>query len=539
MQDGQFEGVCFTNGYFRLVKAPGGFGIRFFPPREGGEGIRISDVLDYLNRFGVDYDANQIKKYIAEKTDAVCFLGRGDCPVCDESYLLEIGDDQMEAVARFYPPSETGRRITFEEFFRDLRYRNIVSGVQMSVLQDHFQSGGIYCTDLVVARGKEPRHGYDAKIKYHFNTDVHVKPTMREDGSVDFFHLNVINHCRKGELLAEIIPEDPGEPGTNILGRRVAPRTVKRAVLKFGRNIELSPDKMSIYSKVNGHVVLVGDKVFVSDVYEVENVDISTGNIEFEGSVQVNGNVASNFVVRANGNVIINGVVEGAHIIAGGNIIIARGMNGMGKGTLEAAGDIVAKFIENATATAGGYVNTESILHSQVSAQTEITVTGKRGFITGGYVQAGNRITVKNLGSGLGASTVVEVGVSPEVKAKYVQLQKEVAETVKLIKSTQPILISYGEKKARGVRFTEEQLKYVKDAARLIESKREEVEEKSREMNELQSIIGMQRKAAVVVQGSAYPGTTIIIGDVSMMLQSNYQYCRFEKVEGDVKMLPM
>ena len=268
-------------------------------------------------------------------------------------------------------------------------------------------------------------------------------------------------------------------------------------------------------------------------------MDISTGNIEFEGSVQVNGNVASNFVVRANGNVIINGVVEGAHIIAGGNIIIARGMNGMGKGTLEAAGDIVAKFIENATATAGGYVNTESILHSQVSAQTEITVTGKRGFITGGRVQAGNRITVKNLGSGLGASTVVEVGVSPEVKAKYVQLQKEVAETVKLIKSTQPILISYGEKKARGVRFTEEQIKYVKDAARLIESKREEVEEKSREMNELQSIIGMQRKAAVVVQGSAYPGTTIIIGDVSMMLQSNYQYCRFEKVEGDVKMLPM
>ena len=95
---------------------------------------------------------------------------------------------------------------------------------------------------------------------------------------------------------------------------------------------------------VDGHVSLVEGKVFVSDVYEVENVDLSTGNIDFEGSVQVKGNVSSNFVIRAGGNVIISGVVEGAYIEAGGNIIIARGMNGMTKGILKAGGNIVAKF---------------------------------------------------------------------------------------------------------------------------------------------------------------------------------------------------
>lgn len=161
---------------------------------------------------------------------------------------------------------------------------------------------------------------------------------------------------------------------------------------------------------------LVEGKVFVSDVYEVENVDLSTGNIEFEGSVQVRGNVSSNFEIRAGGNVIISGVVEGACIEAGGNIIIARGMNGMAKGNLRAGGDIVAKFLENATVSAGGYVNTESILHSNVTAATEIQVTGKRGFITGGHVRAGQRIEVKTLGATLGAPTVVEVGVDPEKK---------------------------------------------------------------------------------------------------------------------------
>ena len=131
------------------------------------------------------------------------------------------------------------------------------------------------------------------------------------------------------------------------------------------------------------------------------------------------GNVSSNFEIRAGGNVIISGVVEGACIEAGGNIIIARGMNGMAKGILKAGGNIVAKFLENATVSAGGYVNTESILHSNVTASTEIQVTGKRGFITGGHVRAGQRIEVKTLGATLGAPTVVEVGVDPEKKAEY------------------------------------------------------------------------------------------------------------------------
>lgn len=200
---------------------------------------------------------------------------------------------------------------------------------------------------------------------------------------------------------------------------------------------------------MDGHVSLVEGKVFVSDVYEVENVDLSTGNIDFEGSVQVNGNVSSNFVIRAGGNVIISGVVEGAYIEAGGNIIIARGMNGMAKGTLKAGGNIVAKFLENATASAGGYVSTESILHSNVIAATEIQVTGKRGFITGGHVRAGQKIEVKTLGAMLGAPTVVEVGVDPEKKAEYMKMQKEVSEIVKNIRSLQPILANFAEKRAR------------------------------------------------------------------------------------------
>ena len=523
------------NGYFQVVKAPGGYGLRIIQPKDGGADVNLQEVMDYLDRHSVPYDPMSLKKAILSGEDTVCFLERKDCPALEETCRIEVSQDNMQAILRFYPASETGNRTTMDSVIKDLRYHNIVYGIQMSVLQDHFMSDGIYCTDLVVALGKEPRHGTDAYIKYYFNTDVHAQPTLKEDGSVDYFHLNMINPCKKGQLLAEIIPEDEGEYGTTIQGAKIRPRQVKKAHLEFGHNIEISEDRRKITSMVDGHVSMVDTKVFVSDVYEVENVDLSTGNIDFEGSVQVKGNVSSNFSIRAGGNVIISGVVEGAYIEAGGNIIIARGMNGMAKGSLKAGGNIVAKFLENTTASAEGYVSTESILHSDVTASTEIQVTGKRGFITGGHVRAGQKIEVKTLGATLGAPTVVEVGVDPEKKAEYMRLQKEISEIVKNIRNIQPVLVNFAEKRSKGVRFTPDQINYIRNSAATMETQKKSLDEKNRRMQELQLEFNPQERAMVLVKGEVYPGTTIIIGDSSMQVKSTYQYCRFERIEGDVK----
>lgn len=527
-----------SNGYFQLVKTVEGVGVKLFPAKDGGEDIRTMELQAYLERGGYTYDLTALHRAILEQREMVFPLGTGQCPPYKEDYQVTVSPDNMTAVARFFAPSETGKRLTIDEFVKDLRFHNITAGIQLETLKKHFEDPS-YCTDLIVAKGKDPRHGTDAQIEYFFNTDVHVQPTMLEDGSVDFFHLNVINHCKKGDMLARIIPADEGEYGEDVIGNKIKPREVKKLMLKYGHNIQLSDDRLSITSMVNGHVMLVEDKVFVSDVYEVENVDISTGNIDFEGSVQVNGNVASNYEIKARGNVIINGVVEGAKIYADGNIIIARGMNGMSKGILEAGGNIVAKFLENAKAEAGGYVSTESILHSDVSAGTEITVSGKRGFITGGHIHAGNKISVKTLGAVMGASTIVEVGVSPQIKAQYMQTQKEVAEIVKVIRSVQPVIANFTEKKAKGARFSPDQVNYVKGAIKTLTEKKVELEQKSNLMKELQLLFDPTIKAEIEVLGEVYPGTTIVIGDVSMMIQTSYKYCRFEKREGEVKMMPL
>ena len=214
-------------------------------------------------------------------------------------------------------------------------------------------------------------------------------------------------------------------------------------------------------------------------------------------------------------------------------------MNGVSKGELHAGGNIVAKFLENATAEAEGYISTESILHSKVSAGTDVIVSGKRGFITGGHIHAGNRVSVKTLGAVMGASTIVEVGVNPQLKMQYMQTQKEITEIVKVIRSLQPIITNFTEKKAKGARFSPEQINYVKNAIQTMAEKKAELEVKNNLMKELQLLFDPSQKAEVEVNGEVYPGTTIVIGDVSMMIQNSYKYCRFEKRDGEVKMMPL
>jgi uncharacterized protein (DUF342 family) len=237
--------------------------------------------------------------------------------------------------------------------------------------------------------------------------------------------------------------------------------------------------------------------------------------------------------------VVISGVVEGAVVESGGDIIIARGMNGMNKGVLKAEGSIVSKFLENTTASAGKSVSSGAIMYSHVQADEEVEVSGRKGMISGGHVSAGRKITVKNLGSDMGINTIVEVGADPKVKRRYRELQKEIAKFLKEIRDIQPVLEAFVKKHTKGVTFPDSQKKYMIQLAKDVQAKKIHVGSLNLEMQELQDAMDKENKASVVVTGVVHPGTKIVIGDASMSVEVDYHYCRFSKVRGDVKMTPL
>lgn len=527
------------NGYFRLINREGSTTLRLFPPTGEGKPVDISDVVEYLTMKDYACDLPALKKAVegAEKEEKEISLGNGTRMKERECYKLTIGPDRMQAYAKFYAASEGGENMTAQEMVKDLELRGIRSGILMDAIEGFFKNRE-YGENILVAEGRPPVQGKNAYIEYKFNTDKKAKPTLNEDGSVDFFHLNILNHCDKGDVLAVLHPEEPGVPGENLFGEKIHPAEVRKETLKYGRNIDLSEDRTVLTAQVNGHVELVEGTVFVSDELVVENVDNSTGNIDYEGNVQINGNVATNFQVKAKGDIVVKGVVEGAVLEAGGNIVIARGMNGMGRGVLRAEGNIISKFLENATAEAKGYVSSESILHSKVTAGGEVNVDGKRGFITGGKVSATGSIQVKTLGSEMGADTIVEVGTDPKIKERISLLQKQIGEDTRLLQTVQPTLISAKQKLAKGVKLSPEQVQQVQSMAVLNKQKTEAIAAANQEIEELQKHAGNPSEAVVRVKGEVYPGTRICIGDVSMVVQKNTHYCRFVRERGDVKMAP-
>lgn len=528
------------NGYFQLVCGADETALKVFAPAGEGKPINLKELAEYLTRQGVAFEMPLLNRAIqesprSENGEYQITLNRNPSVEVRENYLLHLSDDRMIAAARFYPPSVNGERMTVEEFFNDLEQKNIKYGVRTEELKKFFLQPA-YCREILVARGLPPRHGTDARIEYYFETNLHAKPTLKEDGSVDFFNLNTINHCSKGDVLARLFPGNPGEAGRNIYGEPTKPRDIKRLSLKYGRNITLSDDHQVLTADVDGHVTLVEDKVFVSNVLEVENVDNATGNIDYDGSVRVNGNVCTNFSVKAKGDIEVKGVVEGAYLEAGGNIIINRGMNGMARGVLKAEGNVISKFIENSKVSAGGYVSTESILHSEVMAGTEITVDGRRGFITGGKVSAGNLIKVKMLGSAMGADTIVEVGADPAVKQRIQELQKLIMENKNQIDTIHPVLTATARKLSQGVKFKPEQIKYFQEMLTEEKQKKQEMEAGIKEMESLQLLLDGSAAAKVEVTGEVFVGTRICIADVSMIVRNSMKYCKFVKSQGDVKM---
>lgn len=526
------------NGYFQLQFTDSVTFVTLFPPEDGGNPIEMDEIRDYLTNKGYpSVDIVALKKVLDNLSGPENFkLSDRRGIATAESMKVTIAPDKMSAVVRFYPFSTQGSALTMEDIKKELNFRGVKKGIDEDAISA-FMSDKHYCTDYVLAKGLQPVQGKDAYIEYFFNTDPNLKPKLNEDGSVDFFSLSAISVVNAGDKLARLTREEPGEPGYNVVGDVIQPREVKKLMLKYGRNIQLSEDGLEISSMVSGHASLTEDKVFVSDVYEVSDVDTATGNIDYAGNVCVLGNVRTGFCVRADGDVEVRGVVESCMIEAGGNVTIARGMNGMSKGVIIAGGNVISKFLENTTVKAGGYVHSEAILHSNVTAKGEVTVTGKKGFITGGVVRTPMSVFAKTIGSTMGVATEIEVGTDPKLKLREASLNQDVAAIKKKIDQVEPILATLTKKIKSGEQLRPEQILYFKQLSEEYKAHKSKLAETLQELDELMEKLEdvSDVEACVKVTDFAYPGSKITVNEATTTLSKPVQHGRFVRDGADVR----
>ena len=352
------------DGFFELLYQADGVYLKVHPPMGSGKKVTVNDVLNKMakkqlrnfDRAAVELaimKAKQIPERIAESQEEVKI---------NASMNTIVSPDKMKAYVIIMPP-EGGRMLTFDEIMKQINESGITYGIKRDVITT-LAINPAYNQQILIAEGTEPVFGVNGKLQFLFDINKDAKPTIMEDGRVNFRELHLIENVTRGQVLVTSIPPTPGQPGKNILGIDIPALDGKPAVLPRGKNVEVSPDGQALLAAFDGLVDFIDGKVSVFSLYEVPaDVDNSTGNIYFVGNVVVRGNVLSGFTIEAGGSVEVYGVVEGAIIKAGGSIILRRGMQGLGKGVLISEGDIVARYIEHSNIQARGDIRAEAVMH--------------------------------------------------------------------------------------------------------------------------------------------------------------------------------
>lgn len=532
------------NAYFQLVIKDDGTYLKLFEAETGGHPLIYDEISNYLiDKRIYEYDKIELGRAMANlKNVAEVKISPAIIMAQDEYIKVEIDDERMYAKCRFYPPSignAQGNLLTKADIISALGRAGVKHGVD-EIMINRFLANRRYSSDYILAKATPAIQGHDAVITYHFNTDLTSKPTTNEDGSVDFHKLDNINNVQRGDLLATLTPVDLGKPGIDVRGNVIRPKKVNNRVLRHGNKIKMSEDGLKLFSEVDGHVSLTDGRVFVSDTYEVPaDVDPSTGDIDYEGNVVVRGNVITGFTVKAKGNIEIYGVVEGAYLEAGGHIILRRGIQGMNKGIIKANGNIITRFIENAEVISGGNINTDSIMHSNVSAKGDIVVGGRRGLITGGVTRSGTMISLKTAGSHMGTNTTLEVGVDPKVMDEFRDLEKQIGSMKSEKEKISKAMAVVRRKISGGYNMTHDNLASLKQITQASIQLDRQISEAMAKYNVLKVDVDRNESGMIKIEDKAYSGTKITISNVIYYVKDTIQHSKFIRDKADIKVVPL
>ncbi len=526
------------DGFFELLYQADGVYLKVHPPMGSGKKVTVNDVLNKMakkqlrnfDRAAVELaimKAKQIPERIAESQEEVKI---------NASMNTIVSPDKMKAYVIIMPP-EGGRMLTFDEIMKQINESGITYGIKRDVITT-LAINPAYNQQILIAEGTEPVFGVNGKLQFLFDINKDAKPTIMEDGRVNFRELHLIENVTRGQVLVTSIPPTPGQPGKNILGIDIPALDGKPAVLPRGKNVEVSPDGQALLAAFDGLVDFIDGKVSVFSLYEVPaDVDNSTGNIYFVGNVVVRGNVLSGFTIEAGGSVEVYGVVEGAIIKAGGSIILRRGMQGLGKGVLISEGDIVARYIEHSNIQARGDIRAEAVMHSNVKCGNRLELSGKKGLLVGGSAKIGKELSVKVIGSPMSTLTDIEVGVDPTLRERYKDVKDEIRTAETDIKKAEQV-IELLKKLEQVGKLTPEKQEMLDRSIRTKTHYTSTLGELKEELMKLDEILEQESNGRILAQNIIYPGTKVAIGTVMMNVRENLQYCTLYKDGADVRVGP-
>ena len=284
--------------------------------------------------------------------------------------------------------------------------------------------------DTVLLSGDPPTEPEDARIEWA--RDFFRTGFKRADSGadqVDYREREEYLSVEQDEWLATFRPAKSGEPGTDALGRPLAPRKPIPLRVRAGENVRYEEETCRYYAAMPGRIRYANGVLAVDNVLHVgESVGLDTGNIHHPGAVTIRGDIEAGSKVEAAGDIDVSGCIEDAEAICGGNLSVHGGILGE-RAMVRAQGAVRARFMQNAHVRAQGDVWVErEIDNARVRSRGAVTLAHKRGRIAGGAVMALRGVTCEQIGSDASVFTQVVAGEDFEMAERAETLERLLCE---------------------------------------------------------------------------------------------------------------
>ncbi len=438
----------------------------------------------------------------------------------DGEFVIKVADDKMSARLTM-TPAYGGAPVTFEQLRQALKEKGVVSGLITSAEIEALLKEGT-ATDYLIAQGRPAIPGLDAQFHSLIPEIQERRPQINEHGIADFRDLGKLILVKEGDpLMRRTLPTE-GKKGVNILGQVLTPKASQNTPFTSDlKGAMLDPDDNELLrATIIGQPILFPTGVMVSPTITVPHVNIATGNLSFDGTINILGDVMDGMKVYALEDIFIGGTVEAAEIEAGGNISIKGGIIGNSDsgsnpatigGRISCKGSLTARFAKYVSIDVGTSIIIEEYsMNNHLTAINQILVGkpgGKKGILSGGTASAMMLVQATSVGSAAGTKTYIHAGINPHTQEQLNGLESAIEENEKKLEDISKIIAfveNNPEKDKNGL---------LDKARRTLDNLTVEIAQHQADRESLLSEMSFAEYAKVVVDQTIFNGVEVRIGN--------------------------
>lgn len=402
--------------------------------------------------------------------------------------------------------------------------------------------------EVEFARGTEPVDGIDASFEALVQEVEYSTPKESKTGQIDLREVVRFSLIEENTPLMRRTPAIPGENGRNVKGQVITAAEADDSSFDedlLGAKVS-EEDSNLLVSTCKGHPVILERGVKVDNSIVVNNVDMSTGNITYDGSVLVKGEVKAGMKIKVTGDIIVKGVVTKATLIAKNNITIECGVIGSDPAkdgqesppaVLKAGGDIKAQYLNLAEMTSGRNIEVrEYISHCTTEAKEKVLVgqKGGKGKVFGGTCYGRAGVYANAVGANGGVKTFISAGIPPDQHQQFESLLQ--AHQNRETQSDQ--LSTMLEKYEGALKDNPQDISKAKKATaikKVLTDLTAEIDKMTTTIQKINRHFKESKKAEVGVAKSTFPNVTLSINGAEFQIRQESKGGIFKKQGNDIR----